>query len=169
MKNHFEDIKTSPLAKLSMASKELFHSNMLDWIFKEHPLIFMDMLNRMKIKCETPTSSEREWHHFDFCLKSSSGIVVLLLENKVKSLPNLEQLERYTDDKVISSNTTKVLLSLVKESVIPQREEIENSGWIIRSYEDLGKALRSAIAKPKEDLCSYHYALLEDYCKYNLF
>lgn len=109
---------------LSLSSKELFHSNFLAWIAEDEDTmeLFVSILKLFGLKNETAEDYaegirnglyvvKREYNNFDFCIcenidnweKGSKqdaeekipGRVLLVLENKFKSIPYKAQLEKY--------------------------------------------------------------------------
>lgn len=103
--------------------------------------------------------------NFDLCIEAD-GDIVLVLENKVKSIPSKSQLDEYVDklnkkEKQDNENRDLVLLSL--SISFPDKQAIENAmKWQIRSYEDLWQA----IVKNKHNFIHnlYENDLIEDYC-----
>ena len=82
--------------------------------------------------------------NFDLCIEAD-GNIVLVLENKVKSIPSKLQLDEYVGklnkkEKQDNENRDLVLLSL--STLFPDKQAIENAmKWQIRSYEDLWQAI----------------------------
>ncbi|MGM3307971.1 PD-(D/E)XK nuclease family protein [Anabaena sp. WFMT] len=107
------ELKVLPLFNLSLSSKELFHSNFLAWICEIYPkilgVVFADYLEHDVSSCEI-SNVYREYKKIDLTLKYSHG-ETLIIENKVKSLPDLEQLKKYSLE---HPNVNFLLLSLVE-------------------------------------------------------
>ena len=121
-------LKTSPMFNLSLSSKELFHSNFLYWIWKLDPNAFKSLMETLLL--DDPTNEldwgdnwevVREYNSFDLCVKHCdtskkedgetkivSGDVLLVIENKVKSIPYKGQLHKYV-------NKVKELYGLLKD------------------------------------------------------
>lgn len=161
---HDELIK-SPLFNLSMASKELFHSNMLYWISVKYPQPFLKILNYLGIDTSSWEGKKwvvyREKNHFDLSVYAKNGNneeCLLIVENKVKSIPQMYQLEKYLTKK--TDKTQLLLLSLCTEFC--QKSDIQEK-WKIASYSDLSSAIRCVLLQIYNP---YHHALLEDYCLY---
>lgn len=138
-KELYKDLQESPLFQLSLASKELFHSNFLAWIGSwyqdnkgqrgiDHPFRFlMKALGANEDNVDNWPEGwyiAREYKNFDLCVlehepedldesnescdlekkdKTKHPLVLLVLENKVKSIPYLEQLHEY-QDKILDIN-----------------------------------------------------------------
>lgn len=90
-------LKDSPLFNLSLSSKELFHSNFLYWIWKISPSAFKDVMNGFGANTGQWTNYEvrREYENFDLCVLDAENNILLVLENKVKSIPYKKQLDEY--------------------------------------------------------------------------
>lgn len=159
--------------QLSLASKELFHSNFLFWLWKAEPDVFWTVMASFGIARDDKIIVRREWENFDLSLiymgtKKKRGSdeeteyvkdVVAVIENKVKSLPRKEQLKEY-DEKIEKVDNdkkcTKILLSL------PNPEfDLTDNEWKYVRYEDYVKVL---IDKKDKASTPYNRAILTDYC-----
>lgn len=159
------DLSKSPMFNLSMASKELFHSNFLYWISITYRGFFLTIVKDLGIitdKWSNDWKSYREKKHFDLSIYDSDNNLILIIENKVKSTPYKEQMEKY--DQIINNSgnykSFKILLSLT--TVIPNQNEIEKSGWKIVNYSNLADAINKSINMIKNE---YHKSLVKDYCE----
>ena len=90
MQEAIKNLQNSALFNLSLTSKELFHSNFLFWLANKYKLeigtIFANKFNlnvKNKILSETP---KREQENIDLLLEYDNAIIII--ENKVKSIPN---------------------------------------------------------------------------------
>lgn len=124
-------LKTSPMFNLSLSSKELFHSNFLYWIWKLNPNAFKCLMatlldveiNQLDWGDDDKWEVVREYNSFDLCVKYRDtesnneetgarkidyGDVLLVIENKVKSIPYKGQLHKYV-------NKVKELYGLLKD------------------------------------------------------
>ena len=114
IQTEISDLRQSPLFNLSLGSKELFHSNFLAWLFESYPRESGAMLARflengngdVSIKCV-----KREEEHLDLSIYFNNG-QELVIENKVKSLPYIAQLQAYSKNS--APNRCFVLLSLAR-------------------------------------------------------
>ncbi len=116
------DLKQSPMFNLSLSSKELFHSNMLAWIAEDEATkdLFVKILELFGVANDKATEIAenirngeymvlREYKNFDLCIcekittddteeEYKEGRILLVLENKFKSIPYKAQLLKYQDD-----------------------------------------------------------------------
>lgn len=159
-------LKNSPVANMALASKELFHSNFLAWVFGQYP----STLNALLKNTDVPGVSEdakleigREEHNFDLIIRIDDDRL-LIIENKLKSLPDASQLQRYTEKATQlgkdKRRTDRILLTLTHNdwSRLPSRPD----GWHCADYDKLGCSLPPLIptdAKPYYDAIIRDYAL----------
>lgn len=168
-KLNIEEVKalqSSPLFQFSLGSKELFHSNFLAWLFELYPEesgralspFLKDLSGNVSV-----VSVAREQKNRDLTIRFGNG-QELIIENKVKSLPYLEQLEMYSAN--ATDNQSFLLLTLStppfsSDGVI----KIENEDgafveWNILTYSSMSTIIgeiRSAIQN------DYHRLILSDY------
>ena len=136
--------------RLSLGSKELFHSNFLAFLWDQNPQAFLKLLkdlcpNSINVNelSRKELTLDREKENFDICIHHKEGkkeIYDIIIENKVKSIPYKEQLEDY-ENKVKqhqdNNTTTYILLTLADN--FPNANNIK--GWTIVSYETLAEKL----------------------------
>jgi len=123
-------LKQSPLFQLSLASKELFHSNFLAWLCEAYSdragCLFATFLPRPPLTCEGLTVC-RESHNIDLLLTYPGG-AQLVIENKVKSLPAKQQLEEYAAAFPEKEQIGFLLLSLTRPAFLPLNETTNQGG-----------------------------------------
>ena len=166
-----EKLKDSPMYNLSLSSKELFHSNFLAWLGnnKETRQFFVAVIKELAEEIELDCNGEwevaREDKNFDLCIKKDNDYI-LVIENKVKSIPRKSQLDEYVkkiEDLGNTNDTKFLLLTLVDE--FPHKDDInkEKGGcWQIKTYNDLANIMdmdkNKSLVKD-----SYFKLLLNDY------
>lgn len=144
--NMIDKFKASPMCQLSLSSKELFHSNMLYFLFSKFPTLVNDFCG-----CKETEQVQvlREEDHIDITIKTPTR--KFYIENKVKSIPNKEQLERY----MIKKKSDLILLTLIKPTF-----KISIDPYILRvvTYAELAKMIGKIETKD-----GYLKALIADY------
>ena len=159
------ELKRSPLFNLSLASKELFHSNFLSWLSECNWDVFVKVMSDLAKKHFDWNKKDfevcREDDNFDLSVrKKLDNMPVFVLENKVKSIPTEEQLKRYTE-KVQSKKMDITAISFVLLSLT----ELNNcpTEWKQRNYNDLS----NYILRYLNDIADcYHRLVVMDYCTY---
>lgn len=161
-------LKDSPLFQLSLASKELFHSNFLAWLCETYPNaaghLFARFFKQPPLTYEH-LKVDRERNKIDLWLEYSGG-EALIIENKVKSLPTLAQLQEYTAKIQNKAQTSFLLLSLTRPTFLPLHETTipisDGVVWHSLTYRELASKLRDLLPDITA-VNSYHGQLLRDY------
>lgn len=151
------ELKKSPIFNMSLSSKELFHSNFIAWVLETYPKQMAEFFSEKLSNVDEITEIQREKQNIDISFKL--GNTVVLIENKVKSIANIEQLQKYTDKFKNEVNKELVLLSL-KDSKISDKE-LKNIFWKKLSYKDLLEAFGKLGFQNK-----YHESLITDYVSF---
>ncbi|MGI6409836.1 MAG: PD-(D/E)XK nuclease family protein [Bacteroidales bacterium] len=145
MKETINLLKESPLFNLSLSSKELFHSNFIAWLISEYPnemwRIFSKYTSletsKYKIKKD---SVDREQKHIDIMFDvveiggDETKATKIIIENKVKSLPYKEQLEKYATK---FPDASCILLTLSKPEHLTTDSKViktKHQEWHILTY-----------------------------------
>ena len=124
MEEIIKNLNKSTLFRLSLGSKELFHSNFLAWV-AENSLAFNQAIFEfldLRECCIKPTTINREKEHIDLWLEYKIGVntVNVFIENKVKSLPYRSQLDSYAEKQAKKKNVDNhyIMLSLYRPAFI---------------------------------------------------
>lgn len=165
MEETIEKLKISPLFNLSLSSKELFHSNFLYWIGHTYPSEFGNEFSKyLNEKSEDIRISGifRERENIDLSFNYSNGQEVLI-ENKVKSVPHIGQLAKYSEKHTNSKNY--ILLSLSEPLFFQSKKKLDINGatWSYLSYSDLQVMLQSISERISNE---YHKQIIIDYCEF---
>ena len=144
--------------QLSLSNLELYHSNLFAVVLEKSEFInhkfFSDVIDINKKY--TDLKAYREKNSIDLTIEvidEDGKTHVLFIENKVKSLPDENQLIRYSEK---DSNAKGVLLSLVKPGF-----ELSDS-WFRRSYGELIEYYNDLLDKVDETFRLF----LIDYIEY---
>lgn len=175
MEECISKLKSSPLFNLSLASKELFHSNFLAWVLEEKDDQARILLHELAGDKDFDLGTlevKREENNFDLTLlvdDQGGKKYRVVIENKVKSIPTSEQLDRYST-KLIKKvkgvdETLAILLSLTPPDFFdaeglykPVCEAETLVEWRHLGYDTVLRCLGQEGCKDP-----YHRALLDDY------
>ena len=151
----FRTLEESPISCLSLGSKELFHSNFLWWFAKTYPaqsgIVFGHYVQGASDQ-RTVVKAQREKGDIDLKLTFENG-QELLIENKVKSLPDKKQLERYAEKFPVPN---RLLLAFQEPSFMNELKP----PWNFLSHSKLAHLLYSALPTIQNP---YHLNILTDY------
>lgn len=160
--SELEELYKNPMLRISLGSKELFHSNFLAFLWDCDKQAFLNVINDLlpegkKINVNELLGKEgltiyREKENLDLCIchtENKKDCIDIIIENKVKSIPYIEQLDEYrqTAAKPQYKNSTAVtyiLLTLADE--FPNIEAIAKD-WNIITYDQLVKAIKQYYRK----------------------
>ncbi len=162
----YQMLYNSPLFHLSLADKELFHSNFLAWLGEDDdtkPLFveFIKAISGIDLQRKLFTV-QRESKNYDLSILDDKGNLIFVLENKNKSIPSKGQLDRYKEKVKNNSNVKFVLLSLATK--FPEKDKIVKS-WNLISYARLACILRNHTNLVNN---CYKKQLIEDYIHFIL-
>ena len=170
MDKKLNKLAQNPMFKLSLGSKELFHSNFLEFLWEQDKNKFIEMLRNLLPQSNlfetisqldySNLKLDREKQNFDICIyhedsqckNKNKEFIDIIIENKVKSIPYKEQLDKYKEklskyneylkkykDQGSGKKSTCILLSLFSE--FHNKENIEKD-WIIITYKDLAEGIK---------------------------
>lgn len=156
LKKAVDNLKDNPIFKMSLGSKELFHSNFLEFLWDLNPSAFVSMINiflkEHPIEKRSDYKLKRELKSFDICIYHGTDKAPqydLIIENKVKSIPYKEQLEGYKQE---VSEGCRFLLLALSES-FPDKDNIP--GWNTVSYSDLSSGIQKCFNNCPEKVSNY--------------
>ena len=162
LKSITAELDKNTMFHLSLGSKELFHSNFLEFLWDKSPEAFSNMLSNLlpertvieKQKGSIKLEAAREKENFDFCIfhkvyneeqtdeEDYKIEYDVIIENKVKSIPYLAQLNKYEEKVNKNSHPIYILLSLSTD--FADAEDIRNeTPWNIVSYQQLAKQIKN--------------------------
>lgn len=161
-----DEVRSEPLGRIMVGNLELFHSNFLAWFFDELPDA-ADEVFCTEVGLGPGPGTERrvrrEWKNLDLVFEWP-GRARLVVENKVKSLPDPVQLRRYShmlagqqsiDGRPFQPVGSGRATHLVLLSLLPLKAEALRTGevdargnaldWSYISYGELADRLESSV------------------------
>ena len=185
MDSIIDALRNNPIFKMSLGSKELFHSNFLEYLHSVNPTAFLEMINSLLLTknnqlkpLDYDYKPGREMQNFDFCLyhtvktrKSKNHpdggekvVFDLVIENKVKSIAYKEQLVEYAD-KARKSNKDCLFILLTLTEDFPDKDSEDINDWSVVGYKRLMRNIEHFYIY--RGLCQdedFHY--IKDYCAF---
>ena len=184
MEEMIEKLNKSTLFRLSLGSKELFHSNFLAWLAEKSTAFYQEILSFLGLSDYDIKSYHvyREKEHIDLWLEFEiqenqiTKKVKVFIENKVKSIPYKSQLDTYAEKQESAKKENienhYILLSLYKPSFVDHNNcyvsELENDKsvkWHYLSYAKLADRLTNSVVGEFEDN-NYAALIIDDYIKF---
>ena len=160
-------LQAEPLFHMSLGSKELFHSNVIAWFASKYPYAAGAVLGPWAGKESSSTRHRisREKRHLDLLIELPQHRP-LVIENKVFSMPDEQQLERYAEASCseLEGPLSLVLLSLAQPGWQDGRYRGVHGTWRHFGYEELREGLVESIgAVTQSD--QYDGDTLHHYCE----
>lgn len=156
------NLKISPIYNMSMCSLENFHTCFLKWIGQNYPAECVKILtgqyidNNNKLAFEDQVSYGNQIKlDLQINLTKDNQTEYIVVENKLKSFPTSEQLDKYS--KYFSDKkATLILLSLAPAMDLP-------NGWQYMNYLSLSNAMQEVFNEHFAYKSDYHKFLIQDY------
>ena len=155
-------LEKSPLFALTLGSKELAHSNFWKWLVElkindKHPYVELFIEDfyekRYKFDCITREEGNRDISiHFD---NTEGAKCCHVVENKIKSLPTMEQLNKYQEDVEAKHELFSGTLTGLKDTLD------DKAPWSFLSYDAIAERINTI----KSDNPSDYDAWIEEYCR----
>jgi hypothetical protein len=165
-----KSLNNNPIFRMSLGSKELFHSNFLEylWCLDHNHVTFIKLINNYfkgnELVFNKDYVLEREKNNFDICIHHKEDNVLiydLIIENKVKSIPYKEQLEGYV--KKVKDSAKRFML-LTMSDQFPDYDDIKEI-WTVVKYDSLEARIREFYLKDNTSLKNTkHQSYISDYC-----
>ena len=166
------DLDDEPMLHLSLHSKELFHSNILGWLFEKFPdeaVVVLEGLVQRRAEWVQPVAVRREYRYLDLVVELP-GFAPTVIENKVFSLPDVDQLRRYADSALAGlDDPTLILLSFTSPGWADDKFTVGSRVWRWLSYDDLAERVQlaaSAIRASRAGEAAFAADLLEHYARF---
>jgi len=184
MEETIKSLKSSPVFNISLSSKELFHSNFLAWLTEMYPesmwKVFSKYTDFESDKYLVDNKSvKREKNQIDLMFEivekdNLENRKKIIVENKVKSLPYINQLNEYAEK---FPDACYILLSLSTPHHLINEDGIilgkNDAKWHLMTYSDLVDALEKVKFNYKtvadidsKGNAAYHRMLIKDYIEF---
>lgn len=164
MNNAAEFLKNSLLFQMSLGSKELYHSNVWAWLINEDKKYVSTFFPDVPVDDYIIEKTMREYRNRDIVInlkrKTDGRKYYLVIENKIKTLPDRRQLEKYTEN--LDDAT---LLGAVFTGIVNPLGEVKfkygNGGisWDFVDYDTISKRIESLLSS-----ADLHYDQIGEYC-----
>lgn len=149
--NKIKELKNSPIFNMSLSSKELFHSNFWKWLIdldNNFIKVFFPNFNNEILEVK------REEKNRDITIHITENKKLLyVIENKIKSMPTKEQLDKY-EEKIHEDKKTfeGILTGLETPNFI---KECKN--WNFISYKNIGENIKNILNTVKDKINNNFY------------
>lgn len=168
-------LEQSLLYRMSLGSKELYHSNVWAWLMENDANFVKVFFPGFDNHNWLVNDVRREWHNRDLVitLKRPNAHVpscYLVIENKIKSMNSREQLERYTEDldglRLISGTFNGIRNTLESDIFMfpKQNNPYEFVQWVYVSYKEISGSIRTIAQSSQNFTIVNHLTQILEYC-----
>lgn len=156
MEKKIEYLKRSLLFRMSLGSKELFHSNVWAWLIERDTSFVEVFFNDIDISdlCSGENKKicvSREAKHRDIVIWLPNK-KYLVIENKIKSLPTEQQLKEYSadlwDNELVKAVFTGIINPFDDDAITLSGKKTVT--WQFLSYSEISKRIREKLEKSQE-------------------
>ena len=162
-------LKDSLLFRMSLGSKELFHSNVWAWLIEKDNNFINVFFDNVEISEYKDISVSRETQNRDIIIwlkDKNDKKCYFVIENKIKSLPTEEQLEKYSvdlwDNELRKAVFTGIINPFGGDFVNEKRER--KITWQYVSYSEIAKKIEKELCTSQK-FSEFERAQVEEYCK----
>lgn len=159
-----QELEKSPIYNLSMCSLENFHTCFWKWLGNTYKKEFIKIFTDKKFdNVEFQTQYPLSGFKLDLLIKltNKNDREYIIIENKLKSFPTEEQLQKYTkafNENFQGQKTSYILTSLSQKLTLPHP-------WTYKSYEAFLKGLKTIFNNDFKFNNDYDKFLVSDYIK----
>ena len=169
-----EFLEESLLFHMSLGSKELYHSNVWAWLIENDSNFAKAFFPYFESAEWVVNDVRREWHNRDLIITlrratAKEPSCYLVIENKIKSMHDREQLMRYSEDldglKLISGTFTGIRNTLGEDKIeFPKKNNpSETVQWEFVCYKDIADCIRTVAQKSRNSVVIKHMAQILEY------
>lgn len=149
MDEYLTILSNSIIYQMSLASRELFHSNLWAWMMQRDPRIIRDVFG---LDVASP-KIKREQQHRDISIHTADGTYII--ENKFKAIPTEQQLKEYTEG---CENFQGGILTGIREPSIKLPK-----GWGFLGYGEIAKRLTVFFENNTDSALGDEKSIIEKY------
>ncbi len=162
------DLEKSLLFRMSLGSKELYHSNVWAWLMENDNNFIRVFFNNKNLDNYEKVIIEREKHNRDIVIKlvGKDRREYLVIENKIKTLPTKDQLKKYTEDIDNYRLIGAVFTGLLNPFNEKLKFEYNNSflTWDFLNYVEIANKIQQTVESSTKEEIIYYKDQIFEYC-----
>ena len=148
------ELSNNAMSTMSLTSEELFHTNLWAWMLRKYPQVFTPVFYP-EYNGQDKIEVFREYKNTDLFLKI--GDKSIIIENKLKSLPDKNQLERYNKN-FLSTVDKTILVSYFSPLFTSGYDSLLSYDYMFEKLKESLETTKSAVIE-KTDLSLIQYYL----------
>lgn len=163
-------LKKSLIYQMSLGSKELFHSNVWAYLLEsdiEFLKVFLPDFEFDKyLNDRYQVFREKGNRDIIIYLENKNGDKEhIVIENKIKSLPRIDQLEKYTEN-VEGHTFIQGILTGIGDNILDfSTSDKLKDKWLYVSYETISERIRTIANNSKSEFIHQNLQIINEYCE----
>ena len=159
----------SLIYQMSLGSKELFHSNVWAYLL-ENDIIFLkvflpDFEFDKYLNDKYQVFREKENRDIIIYLENKNGDKEhIVIENKIKSLPRIDQLEKYTENIEGHAFIQGILTGIGNNILDFSTSNKLKDKWLYVNYETISGRIRTIANNSKTEVINQNLHIINEYC-----
>ena len=153
-KEYIEFLKNSLIYQMSLGARELYHSNLWAWLIEmdhRYANAFIPKEKSNEFSNYNVVGVDREYSHRDLIIwleDNNKNKYYIVIENKIKSLPTLGQLKKYSENINKDTLLFGLLTGIVENKYLVLPKEIKQDGkdkgysWYFLDYERIANNIK---------------------------
>lgn len=161
-----QKLRNSLTYQMSLGSKELYHSNVWAWLINTDSNFVKCFFDNINPEDLVPGGTIREEEHRDVTIHLKNG-KVLVIENKLKSIPSIEQLEKYSKD-LSNKFSNGLLTGFETPRIVDQNTQMVNGTsypWKFKPYNEIAAEITKCLNNTESEVIKQNKSVIESYCK----
>ena len=168
-------LKNSLMYQMSLGSRELFHSNVWAWLMEIDNNFIKAFFDDLDITQYKVVKVCREKYNRDITIwleRKNTNIdrfVYLVIENKIKTLPNIKQFEKYSEDldgfkllkAVFTGLTNPYFDEQIKTAIKGRKAKVQ---WVYLNYYDIATKIEEIALESKSAEIQSKISQITEYC-----
>ena len=176
MKTRIEFLKNSLLFQMSLGSRELYHSNVWAWLIENDPDFVKVFFPNFQKEVYTVLGVSRECKHRDIIIwlqktgyKGKKEKYFYVIENKIKSLQQEDQLKNYTEN-LWESTLLQGTITGIENNLEKDRISFENKStkeqvvWEFVGYATISKRIKELAQSSTSKVIKLNLSQIKEYC-----
>lgn len=163
-------LKKSLIYQMSLGSKELFHSNIWAYLLEndiEFLKVFLPDFEFDKyLNDKYQVFREKDNRDIIIFLENKNGDKEhVVIENKIKSLPRIDQLEKYTEN-VERHTFIQGILTGIGDNILDfSTSDKLKAKWLYVNYETISERIRTIANNSKIEVIHQNLHIINEYCE----
>lgn len=161
-----ETLQNSLIYQMSLGSKELYHSNVWAWLIEQnHEFIKIFGFDDSYVRRAKRVGREEGDRDISIYLDDKDTGPVIVIENKLKSIPSTDQLKKYQEG-LKERFHEGILTGIVLPTIVDDDNKVRDyPRWSFVNYQTISERILAILKTIKDGFSESNRSAIEEYCK----